>query len=679
MLYRPVDRKAASDTAHANEIQSTEHDVRWMQRARESRNDRELQFRQLASILHRRIRLILAITGLGMMLAVVVGLMIPPKYTATAQLVVEPPSAGLAVGTATSPTDEAIDTHVTLVGSRNHLKSVVESISPDPKFRARVPNASQPEETATEPASDGLSQSAASKGPAASSASDTAEVRLNELERRLNIWIKALRRSGDATVADLEELERGIRVNQERRSRVISVAFTSADRIKAAALANRIVELYVESQIEQQRAYASAEMARLNKRIAELKYEMERAATSLQRAIQHGLETVQGATRDADGRLRELERHAAASAQLYSSLLRKKKEMSDQQEIVAPGVRILSLASVPEWPSSHNPILFIIPALIVFAMGGSLLAVFLEQLDRGLRSERDINDALGIPCIGLVPRLSGGHGTELQCYLLKEPFSAYTEAIRSVAAALHVAPESRASMVVLISSSLPREGKTTLAVSLAAYAALIGRRVLVIDFDFRHPSIPPMLDGKADKTVADLLLYDCLPEDVIRHVPDLNLDYLPVARCPVDPIALFARDGMPELLCQLRKKYDCILIDSPPLLGATEARLLACLADKILFVVKWGSTKRELAQSALNLLCRLGRSGKKCIDLSVAVVTQVDLKEHGRYGYGDVGEMLVKDRRCCPHSKRAETNLTGLKHSIAVARQRTAGAESVKR
>ena len=453
----------------------------------------EPHFRLLAGVLYRRFWLILTIAVVGTILAAIVGLLIPPKYTAYVQLVVEPAHMGLTGerASAASPTEESIDTHVSLLGSRDHLQRVAETLLQDSEVRVQVPRPGQYAATVATPADADFSQSTASDGGAASIETATASKILSELRRRLNVWINALPGSRGAAAERLEELERGIRVNQERRSRVISIAFTSTSPESSAAFANRIVELYVDSQIEQKQGDARREMARLDERIAELKYEMEKAGNAVQGAIQQRLDRGRNAGsegRELDEQLRELERHAAAGAQLHASLLRRQKQMRDQQEVITPGVAILSLASVPDRPSSHHPILFILPALIVFAIGGSLLAVGLEQLDRGLRSEQDINEALGIACIGLVPLLPRQHGSRPHRFLLKYPFSAYSEAIRSIVATLQLAAPAPASKVVVVTSSVPKEGKTTLAVSLAVYAALIGRRVLLVDLDFRHPS-----------------------------------------------------------------------------------------------------------------------------------------------------------------------------------------------
>jgi cellulose biosynthesis protein BcsQ len=193
--------------------------------------------------------------------------------------------------------------------------------------------------------------------------------------------------------------------------------------------------------------------------------------------------------------------------------------------------------------------------------------------------------------------------------------------------------------VVLISSSVPGEGKTTLAVSLAAYLGMLGRGVLLLDLNFAQGSPMSKFHSAAERRILDLSLQNQPTELRIQQKTEARFDYLPMAGCGLDPLVLFAREQMPRLVRQLRESYDCVIIDGPPVLGSVEARLLPAMVDKLLLVVKWGSTRREVAQNALSLLRDCG-----CLDKDhvIAIVTQVDLKRHARYRYGDVGELLAK-------------------------------------
>ncbi len=258
-----------------------------------------------------------------------------------------------------------------------------------------------------------------------------------------------------------------------------------------------------------------------------------------------------------------------------------------------------------------------------------------------------------------MPLLPRKHAIRPYQHLLTEPFSAYAEAIRSAVASLGLAGSARTSKVVLISSSVPGEGKTTLARSLAAYVGVLGRRVILVDLDFRPSSPLGEFDDAAERGIVDLPLQNRPPAELIRHIPEAGIDYLPMAGYHLDPLALFAREQMPRLVRQLCERYDCVIIDGPPVLGSVEARLLPSIVDKLLFVLKWGSTRREVAQNALSLLRDSGCLDTDRSDLAVAIVTQVDLKRHARYRYGDVGEFLVKHSKYYSRSVEVQPDTGG--------------------
>ncbi|MET4066682.1 succinoglycan biosynthesis transport protein ExoP [Bradyrhizobium sp. S3.2.6] len=579
-------------------------------------------FQQVIGILRRRSKFILTIAGVGAMLAGIAGLVITPKYTATAQVV------QVQGGTSLSPEalQQAVDTQVTMLTSPYHLRHVLDSFRNDPKFRGLAPD------VAVDPA--------IVPKPAQAETSEAGPLGLNELKRRLGVWIGPLfhHRRTDAGL-QFDDLQRRLQVLQERRSRIINVTFQWTSPEKAADIVNRIVALYVQSNAEQQRAYTAGELARLDERMATVKADIERTSAALHQAIQRRADVGRNAGGEEQGASadpRELERRTAANAQLYASLLQRQKEIREQEELVNPDVSILSLASPPSRPSSPNPILFMLPALIVSLICGSFVALIQERLDKSLRSEKEITDALGLSCIGLVPQMPVGHLTDAGDYVRVEPFSPYAEALRSTAATLRLAEPGHVK-TVLISSSIAGEGKTTLARGLAAYVGLLGRRALVIGIDLHRGMRVTEFDNAGERRIVGLQNRSLA--DSIRHIPQAGFDYLRIPGYRLDPIS--AIEQMAELIRQLRERYDCVIIDGPPALAAIEARLLPPIADKLLFVVKWGSTRREVAQNALGLLRNCGRFDNERGDFAAAIATQVDLKKQAQYGYGDASEFAA--------------------------------------
>jgi Mrp family chromosome partitioning ATPase len=405
------------------------------------------------------------------------------------------------------------------------------------------------------------------------------------------------------------------------------------------------------------------------------------------RQLQQRIAILQDASnevREPEAQLRGFQQEGTTFAQLYGGLVQREKAIFGEGD-AQPDVRGLSSAAIPTLPSSLNPLLFIPPAMVLALIGAGLLIVLLEQLDRALRTERDVIDALGIACIGVVPQLTRERKRSFPLFksIILSPVSwtalrqslfetlgdagevlfgrrhaarqsaglrpyqfipedvRYTEAVRSVvAAALQLANPQRSPKTLLVTSSVPEEGKTTLAISFAAYAARIQRRVLLIDLSFRGPSIASELGGPSESGILQVL-HGRPATELIRAAPGLGFDYLPLSRDSADPVAALAGEQLPKLLRQLEESYDCVVIDSSPLLSATEARLLASMVDKVLFAIKWGSTPREVAQNALELLRCSAFEGDDLREVVTAVITQVDLEMHARYWYGDLGENLL--------------------------------------
>jgi polysaccharide biosynthesis transport protein len=697
----------------------------------------------VVSLLRRRRGLILASVILGTVLVGSAAFLIPPRYTAKSQIVVEPQALNLIGGQPAvinqQPDEATLMTELTAVKSHDLLERVLDSLAKDPAFRNSVSPA---------------------RGRAA-------EIR-QQVWARLADWMPraVVKWLNGPTWLTLPLLERHLDVFQELGSHVIAIAYTSSSPQEAAAIANRITQVYLAQRFAQQRANIDNALAWFDRRIPELGKQVQQLDSRLaQVQTAHGLgdttrsslmdellsdlnhqlssaeadlaarkarydsiRTLQARGEDVakyldtpalnelrrneaellqayarmsvgyrgadpvlnplrgqlqsirqemaraaqaaiaglvgevqamtaqvnslrqqvtalqqastDDKLRALQRETATTRQLYDVLEQRREELREQREGLSPTVQLLSMAAPPQHPSSISPILFIPPAA-VFATLGAFMAVMLDRLDTTLRSARDVAAHAGLPCVGLVPRLQGRDRPHL-C-LLERPFAPYSEAIRSVAAGLRLTSPPNAANVILVTSSLPGEGKTTLAVSLAVYVAQLRRRALLIDMDFRHPAVLRELGGTAEAGVADLFLSGRPASEYIRHLPDYKLDCLPLRRgLGVDPVKLFATEQLPRLLEHLRTRYDCIVIDSAPLMAVTETRLLAPLADTVLLAMRWASTHREVVRNAVAMLADpLSYQGKSPARV-VAALTQVDLKRHARYGYGDGGEFLVE-------------------------------------
>jgi capsular exopolysaccharide synthesis family protein len=392
-----------------------------------------------------------------------------------------------------------------------------------------------------------------------------------------------------------------------------------------------------------------AEKANIQGKIA---VEIGRIATVLQNDVDEvaarvaSLEAAIGGLRDrstenrtAEVRLRELQRQADSARSVYETVLARTREIREQAGVADPDARVVALATPPNRPSTPSPKLFAAAGLLVSGLVGSLLALLLDRLDRGLRSAREVEGSLGLATLALVPKLDRLKRNQRPYqYLLDKPLSAYTEAIRGIYMALKLGNIERAPKVVLITSSLPEEGKTTIAVSLAAFAARSHKRTLLIDLDVRHPSVHRELGWSVSHGLIDYLSGERPLSDVIQHDLETGLHFLPVEAQADNPTDLLESERLRALVDLAREHYDYVIIDSAPLVSVTDARLAALLADRTVFVIKWGDTVESAAQDAVQTLRDIGA------DIAGAVLTQIDLKKHAQYHYADIGEYYAKTK-----------------------------------
>ncbi len=380
----------------------------------------------------------------------------------------------------------------------------------------------------------------------------------------------------------------------------------------------------------------SAEVSRI---IESIRNNVSVAETRV-RALEESLKEIKGDT-SVDNRalvqFRELERDAVSSRAVYEAFLNRFKETSEQQGLQTPDTRIISEAAVPRSPSFPQTTLFVGVGFIVSLMMGVGVALLLEQMDNGIQTARDVEQFIGLPhlvSLPLAPSEKGPDGKTMppQDYLLAKPLSAFSESLRSLRSALQLSNVDNPPKVILFTSALPNEGKTTTAGSFARAAAASGLKVVLVDCDLRHPSVHRAFGLSRPEEGLVELLAERLDIGAVK-VKDVKseLDIIPVATGTANPPDVLGSSQMKLLLQRLRDTYDLVVLDSAPILPVSDSRVLSRLADETVFVIRWNATPRDAVVNALKEL--------RHYDASIAgvVLSVVDTAKQARYGYGDGG------------------------------------------
>lgn len=363
--------------------------------------------------------------------------------------------------------------------------------------------------------------------------------------------------------------------------------------------------------------------------------EVEVAASGLRvlEAELSGLRQQTDAAGGAEIRLRELEREADTSRELYQAYLARLKRDTEQERIQRANARVLSPADIPIRPSfPRQRAVLLIAGLIGLGLGVGLVFL-LDRLDTAIRSSDEAEQLTGLPVFAAVPLLRGRAKPDDD--LFRQPRGQLAESVRALRTALVLsAPDGAAGgRVLAVTSSVPGEGKSFVALALARMFAKSGERVLLIDGDMHRPRLHRVLGISGEHGFAQVLSGGALVDELVVRDPQSGLDVLPAGAVAA------GRGGetidgavLERTLAYLRDAYDRVVIDTPPVLAVADSRLLAGAADRVLYLVRWNKTPREAVRNGLKLL-RETRA-----NLAGLALSQVDRRRHARYGYGDYGQ-----------------------------------------
>lgn len=363
--------------------------------------------------------------------------------------------------------------------------------------------------------------------------------------------------------------------------------------------------------------------AEISRMVAALNNELDvaKARTDVFRKRLTDLQAATGGVNNAEVRLHELQREAQASRDLYNSFLLRFKELTTQLGIEHPDVHMVAAPERPILPSSPHRRLIALGSLLGSLGFGVLLILVLEAHRPSVETLEELKQTIGYKPLGVIPML-GRHSAQAQGREARRA----EEALQGIRASLLL--EEHAAKVIQITSAIPEEGKSTFALLLARLAARAGRRVVIVDLDLARPSLHRAVLLPNDRGIADVLSEQVALGEAIRRDPMSKADIICAGREPSQhPTDLLASPQARRALDGLRKSYDLVIVDCPPVLAVPDARLIARLADATVLLVQWRRTPRKVLLDAVH---QLEETGAHILGV---VLARVHLKTYARY-YG---------------------------------------------
>jgi succinoglycan biosynthesis transport protein ExoP len=334
-----------------------------------------------------------------------------------------------------------------------------------------------------------------------------------------------------------------------------------------------------------------------------------------------------------------LKREAEANKVLYDGLLTKLKEAGITAGLKSSNIRIVDPAMIPSYPSRPAKARNVALAFLVGLVGGIGLALMREYMDNTVKTPDDIETLARLPSLAVVPQFAGtgipgkkagllqgfassnGHDKRIELVAQHLPKSQMSEAFRALRTSLLLSQAGQPPQVILVTSALPREGKTTAAANLAVTLAQLGDSTVLVDADLRKPGVGRLLNmtgGKYAGLSSYLAGVSSLDLVCVPHPTIPNLVAIPTGPLPPNPADLLSSARLSDAIAELRTKFKFIVIDSPPVMAATDAVILSVKCDGVLLVVRSGETPKEAFTRTRDLLASV-----KCHLLGV-VLNAVD-------------------------------------------------------
>lgn len=427
---------------------------------------------------------------------------------------------------------------------------------------------------------------------------------------------------------------------------VTNLAVADAQRLVSAASA-KLAELQsrlgpAHDQVKQAQAELAETTTMLQQRQAAVARSVMReyeAARSTEVALERSMQTVRGAAQNVNReefQLGVLEREYQSNRQLFDLFMNRAKETGLIGEVQPSVARIADQAIPPTIPVAPKRLQIVLVAAVLALLLGALASVAMDRLDNTIKGGEDAETRLRTPVLASLPEVEAATRKTMARAFLQNTHSHFAEGIRTARTGVMLSGLDTPNKVLLITSSLPGEGKTTVAVNLAFAHAHSNGRTLLIDCDMRRGQASRMLGlGAAKRGITTLVSGRATAEECILPVKDTGLFMLPVGETPPNPLELLLSQKFKDMLANLSEQYPMIVIDSPPVELVSEALVLAPMATNVAVVVRAMSTPAPLVRKTQQ---RLQRAGGQMLGV---IINGLNFKEarayYGEYAHSSYG------------------------------------------
>lgn len=319
------------------------------------------------------------------------------------------------------------------------------------------------------------------------------------------------------------------------------------------------------------------------------------------------------------------QRDADINRELYNALLQRYKEIGVAGGIENNNIAVVDPAKLPDRPSRPSLLINLLLATFAGGLAGVALAAALEQIDEGIGDPAEAQEKLGLPLLGTLPKVTGSGPLDA----LQDPRSSLVEAYLAVQANLELSTARGMPRSLAVTSTRPREGKSTTAIALGQSLARAHRKVVLIDADLRAPSVHKAFGIKGDIGVSNFLAGGDTVEAAIHATDHDGLSIMPAGPQPPNAADLLTGERLHLLIERLQQSFDHVIVDSPPVIGLADAPLVASAVEGVIYVVEARSIQAGVVRNAL------GRLATAHANVLGVVLTKFEAKRaHLGYGYG---------------------------------------------